>query len=86
MRQGFTRARVDGGIYRVEEPPPLEKQFKHTIEVVVDRLTVSDDTRSRLAEAVDLALRTGGGQVIVAGEAADDADPAHCRCGDHCGL
>ncbi len=76
VRQGFTRARVDGGIYRVEEPPALEKQFKHTIEVVVDRLTVSDDTRSRLAEAVDLALRTGGGQVIVAGEPTDDADPA----------
>ncbi|NBS33567.1 MAG: excinuclease ABC subunit UvrA, partial [Planctomycetia bacterium] len=66
VRQGFTRARVDGGVYRVEDPPALEKQFKHTIEVVVDRLTVSEETRSRLAEAVDLALKTGGGQVIVA--------------------
>jgi len=61
VRQGFTRARVDGGVYRVEDPPALEKQFKHTIEVVVDRLTVSEETRSRLAEAVDLALKTGGG-------------------------
>lgn len=69
VRQGFTRARVDGGVYRVEDPPALEKQFKHTIEVVVDRLTVSDETRSRLAEAVDLALKTGGGQVIVTAEA-----------------
>ena len=76
VRQGFTRARVDGGVCRVEDSPALEKQFKHTIEVVVDRLTVSNETRSRLAEAVDLALKTGGGQVIVAAEPADDGDAA----------
>jgi excinuclease ABC subunit A len=68
VRQGFTRARVDGSIARVEEPPKLEKLLKHTIEVVVDRLVPSDETRSRLAEAVELALKTGGGQVIVAEE------------------
>ena len=68
VRQGFTRARVDGTICRVEEPPPLEKSVKHTIEVVVDRLVPSAATRGRLAEAVELALRTGGGQVIVAAE------------------
>ena len=65
VRQGFTRARVDGTVHRVEDPPALEKQFKHTIEVVVDRFTVSEETRSRLAEAVELAIRTSGGQVIV---------------------
>ena len=65
VRQGFTRARVDGTVHRVEDPPSLEKQFKHTIEVVVDRFTVSEETRSRLAEAVELAIRTSGGQVIV---------------------
>jgi len=76
VRQGFTRARVDGRICRVEEPPPLEKAVKHTIEVVVDRLVPGTATRSRLAEAVELALRTGGGQVIVAAEpAAPDAPP-----------
>ncbi|MFM8290930.1 MAG: excinuclease ABC subunit UvrA, partial [Planctomycetia bacterium] len=74
VRQGFTRARVDGTVCRVEDPPALEKQLKHTIEVVVDRLVPSAETRSRLAEAVELALKTGGGQVIVAaeGEPADD--------------
>ena len=74
VRQGFTRARVDGTVCRVEEPPALAKLLKHTIEVVVDRLVPSEATRSRLAEAVDLALRTGGGQVIVAGDdgATDD--------------
>jgi len=71
VRQGFTRARVDGSVCRVEEPPHLEKLLKHTIEVVVDRLIPGDDTRSRLAEAVKLALDTGGGQVIVAEENRD---------------
>jgi excinuclease ABC subunit A len=68
VRQGFTRARVDGRIVRVEDPPPLEKQFKHSIDVVIDRLVANAAGRSRLAEAVDLALRTGGGQVIVAAD------------------
>jgi len=72
VRQGFTRARVDGRIVRVEEPPPLEKLLKHSIDVVIDRLVPGDASKSRLAEAVELALRTGGGQVIVAVE--DGAD------------
>ena len=73
VRQGFTRARVDGTVCRVEDPPPLEKLLKHTIDVMVDRLVPSEATRSRVAEAVELALRTGGGQVIVAGEKGDAA-------------
>jgi len=72
VRQGFTRARVDGRICRVEDPPPLEKLLKHSIDVVVDRLIPSESTRSRIAEAVELSLRTGGGQVIVAGESAGE--------------
>ena len=73
VRQGFTRARVDGQICRVEDPPALEKLLKHSIDVVVDRLVPSEATRSRIAEAVELALRTGGGQVIVAAEEKGDA-------------
>ncbi|MFM1902213.1 MAG: hypothetical protein RLZZ440_113, partial [Planctomycetota bacterium] len=73
VRQGFTRARVDGTVCRVEDPPKLEKLLKHTIDVVVDRLVPGDESRSRLAEAVELSLRTGGGQVIVAEEPADHA-------------
>ena len=69
VRQGFTRARVDGRIVRVEDPPPLEKLIKHSIDVVIDRLMPNAASRSRLAEAVELALRTGGGQVIVAADA-----------------
>ena len=74
VRQGFTRARVDGTVCRVEDPPALEKQLKHTIDVVVDRLVPGDATRSRLAEAVALALKTSGGQVIVAEENRDGSD------------
>jgi excinuclease ABC subunit A len=79
VRQGFTRARVDGAVCRVEDPPALEKQLKHTIDVVVDRLVPAEATRSRLAEAVELALRTGGGQVIVSAEPARDAAPDGAR-------
>jgi len=75
VRQGFTRARVDGRVCRVEDPPALAKLLKHTIDVVVDRLVPSDATRSRIAEAVELALRTGGGQVIVAVEAEEGGKP-----------
>ncbi len=76
VRQGFTRARVDGTVCRVENPPKLEKLLKHSIDVVVDRLVPSDESRGRLAEAVELALKSGGGQVIVAEEPADyDGDP-----------
>ena len=75
VRQGFTRARVDGRICRVEEPPALAKLLKHSIDVVVDRLVPGEATRSRLTEAVELALRTGGGQVIVAPEPAPGSAP-----------
>ncbi|MBM4058010.1 MAG: excinuclease ABC subunit A, partial [Planctomycetes bacterium] len=76
VRQGFTRARVDGTLCRAEDPPPLAKTLKHTVEVVIDRLVPGDATRGRLSEAVDLALRTGGGQVIVALEPNGDGDGA----------
>ena len=79
VRQGFTRARVDGAVCRVEEPPALEKLLKHTIDVVIDRLVPGEETRSRLAEAVELALKTGGGQVIVAEEIRDGSDFSAAR-------
>ena len=88
VRQGFTRARVDGSVCRVEDPPALEKLLKHTIDVVVDRLVPSEATRSRVAEAVELALRIGGGQVIVArdGAAPDDLILSSQYACVHCGV
>ncbi len=65
-REGFTRARIDGEIYDItEEEVKLEKNFKHSIEVVVDRLVIKEGIESRLAEAVELALSHGDGLMIV---------------------
>jgi excinuclease ABC subunit A len=63
--QGFSRARVDGVVHSVAEPPTLKKQEKHTIEVVVDRLTVKADAKRRLTDSVETALKLSGGLVTL---------------------
>ncbi|MEI6364074.1 MAG: excinuclease ABC subunit UvrA [Actinomycetes bacterium] len=63
--QGFSRARVDGVVYGLEEVPTLKKQEKHSIEVVVDRLAVKASSRRRLTDSVETALKLGGGLVIL---------------------
>ncbi|MFM8514729.1 MAG: excinuclease ABC subunit UvrA [Actinomycetota bacterium] len=63
--QGFSRVRVDGVVHALAEVPTLKKQEKHTIEVVVDRLTVSADSRQRLTDSVETALGLGHGYVIL---------------------
>ncbi len=63
--QGFIRARIDGEVYELDEPPTLDLRKKHTIEVVVDRFTVRDDLRLRLAESFETALRLSKGVVKV---------------------
>ena len=75
-RQGFTRARIDGQIVRIDEHVPLDRHMRHDIEIVVDRLVLSDDSRGRLIEAVETALRLGNGELIVAlgDESSRDAD------------
>ncbi|MDZ4849111.1 MAG: excinuclease ABC subunit UvrA [Pirellulaceae bacterium] len=65
-KQGFNRARVDGQVVNLAEPPTLEKQLKHTIEVVIDRLQIDASSRARIAEAVDTAIRIGEGTMLVA--------------------
>ena len=57
--QGFTRVRVDGTIYELDEIPKLEKNIKHNIDVVIDRVKVRDDIQQRLAESFEMALRHG---------------------------
>ena len=67
-REGFTRVRVDGEMKHLDEDEiSLEKTFKHTIEIVVDRIKVKDGSQSRLSEACELAITHGEGlvQVIV---------------------
>jgi excinuclease ABC subunit A len=63
--EGFTRVKVDGEQHTLEEPPALDKKFKHSIEVVVDRLVMKDDLRTRLTQSVETALQLAEGLVVV---------------------
>jgi excinuclease ABC subunit A len=63
--KGFSRVRVDGVVHSLTEPPTLKKQEKHTIEVVVDRLTVKESAKRRLTDSVETALGLSGGLVTL---------------------
>jgi excinuclease ABC subunit A len=63
--KGYSRARVDGVVHSLAEPPTLKKQEKHTIEVVVDRLTVKESAKRRLTDSVETALGLAGGLVVL---------------------
>ncbi|MBY0343407.1 MAG: excinuclease ABC subunit UvrA, partial [Sphingomonadales bacterium] len=65
QRSGFTRVRIDGEIYPIEEAPALDKKFKHDIEVVVDRIAVKDGLQTRLAESFETALKLAEGLAYV---------------------
>ena len=65
LKQGFLRARVDGKFVELEAAPALEKQKKHTIELVVDRIRLSEEGRRRVAEAIETAIGIADGIVIV---------------------
>jgi len=85
QRAGFARVRVDGVIYALDEFPTLDKNYKHNIEVVVDRLINSPDSRGRLAQSVEQAFEIADGLLII-----NDADQKQDRlyslkyaCVDH---
>ncbi|MFI6580764.1 excinuclease ABC subunit UvrA [Embleya sp. NPDC050493] len=63
--KGYSRARVDGAVIQLTDPPKLKKQEKHTIEVVIDRLTVKASAKRRLTDSVETALSLGSGMVIL---------------------
>ena len=63
--EGFSRVKVDGAQHSLDEPPTLDKKFKHTIEVVVDRLVMKDDIRTRLTQSVETALQLAEGLIVV---------------------
>jgi excinuclease ABC subunit A len=86
--QGFLRARIDGDICDLSDPPILELHKKHTIEVVVDRFKVRDELKQRLAESVETTLSLSNGSAVVA--FMDDDQPeqlfsANFAC-PHCGY
>ena len=64
-KSGFARVRVDGNLYDLTENIELDKNLRHTIDIVVDRLVIRDDIRSRLSDSVESALRTSDGRVTV---------------------
>ena len=65
VTQGYSRARVDGETIQLTEPPKLKKQEKHTIEVVIDRLTAKAESKSRLTDSIETALRLASGIVLL---------------------
>ncbi len=73
--KGFARARVDGEVVSLAEPPALEKKLKHDIEVVVDRLVSRDGVRRRLTDSVETALGLAGGLLVVELVDAEADDP-----------
>ncbi|MEH3160394.1 MAG: excinuclease ABC subunit UvrA [Sphingomonas taxi] len=84
QKAGFTRVRIDGELYEIDEAPALDKKYKHDIEVVVDRLVVGGDIAARLADSFEQALKLADGLACV-----DPADPVEPRTpasavlGDH---
>src|SRR5204862_4331276 len=73
-KQGFVRARVDGKYVSLNDDLSLDRQMRHNIEVVVDRLKAAPSIRGRLAEGVDTALGIGKGSIIIGVHNGDDTD------------
>ena len=71
QRAGFTRVRIDGTFYDIDEAPALDKKYKHDLEVVVDRIVVRDGIQTRLADSFETALKLAEGLAYL-----DPADPA----------
>ena len=81
-KRGFTRVKINGDIHNIDDAPALEKNKKHTIEVVVDRIAISDDLGNRLADSVETAVNLANGLIgVEIVSLPDDADTEH-KVGD----
>ncbi|MBU6263561.1 MAG: excinuclease ABC subunit UvrA, partial [Actinomycetales bacterium] len=86
ITQGFSRARVDGEVIQLAEPPKLKKQEKHTIEIVIDRLQVKPESKSRITDSIETALKLGNGIVVLDVIGKEELTYSeHLACHD-CGL
>jgi excinuclease ABC subunit A len=65
ITQGYSRARIDGEVVQLSDAPKLKKQEKHTIEVVIDRLTAKTESKTRLTDSIETALRLASGIVVL---------------------
>jgi len=79
QREGFVRVRIDGRIVELKDLPELDKNKRHTIDVVVDRLIMKPSVRIRLSDSIETALALAGGLVVIPHEPADDDDDAPPR-------
>ena len=85
-KAGYVRARVDGKVFPLSDRLELDRQIKHHIEVVIDRFKAGPQARTRLAEAIEAALKLGEGAVIVAVDGKPDLLlSSHYAC-SHCGI
>ncbi len=85
-KRGFVRARIDGALKRLDEPIELNKKLNHTIELVVDRMTVRTDDKARLAESVELALKEGQGEVRIEEDKKDGKSALWSEARTCCGV
>ena len=79
LTQGYSRARVDGEIVQLSDPPKLAKQYKHTIEVVVDRIVIKDGIHQRLTDSIETALKLADGRVLIDFVDREQDDPERTR-------
>jgi len=84
-RLGFARARVDGVVYSLDEYPTLDKKYKHNIEIVVDRIAMSEDVRGRVTQSVEQGLDVSGGIIEILDVDAEESQIYSQRyaCVDH---
>ncbi len=85
-KEGFVRVRVDGEVYDLEEVPALDKNIKHTIEVVVDRLVVKAGVESRLNDSLETAFRLGKNLCTVSVVGGEDTLYSQYYAGPDCGI
>lgn len=76
-REGYARIRVDNEIYDLDNPPTLEKNIKHSVEIVLDRLKTTNLDKNRLQDSVELGLNKSGGLLVVATQKADEPYKDH---------
>lgn len=79
LTQGYSRARVDGETVQLSDPPKLAKQYKHTIEVVVDRIVIKDGIHQRLTDSIETALKLADGRVLIDFVNREQDDPERTR-------
>ncbi len=86
LKKGYTRARVDGNLYDIsEETVSLEKNIKHNIEVIVDRVIIKDEIQTRIADSLEAALRLADGLALVVTQDEEKLFSQNYACAD-CGI